>query len=198
MRKINTNPLLPFSYDDLLYIITAEKNKASGVVGSNSRGRCNRRVDARSTLKSHSSVPASFEEGSRMSSLDPRQQKAEQVAESRIEIRSSGYSVPSQSGQGRYTVQLDPDSCECDDFQLRGKPCKHIIGLRLWLTRRDLTQEESKQEERQPSPKPKRKTYPQQWREYNLAQTRERDHFQELLAELCRTIPEPPAKVGRG
>ncbi len=40
MRRIDTNPLLPFSYVDIMYITTAEK-KASGVVGRSSRGRCN-------------------------------------------------------------------------------------------------------------------------------------------------------------
>src|SRR5579875_3065447 len=132
--------------------------------------------------------------------MDARQQRAEEVAASRIQVRSSGYIVPSQSNSNKlYTVQLDPDSCECEDFELRSKPCKHILGVRLWLERRDLSKDEPKQSpQREPSPKLPRKTYPQKWSEYNAAQTNEKDHFQSLLAELCQTIPEPPAKLGRG
>ncbi len=57
MRKKDVNPLLPFTYDDLLYILTEEKKKASIAAGNSGGGRCDRRVNARSTLKSHSSVP---------------------------------------------------------------------------------------------------------------------------------------------
>ncbi len=129
MRKIGTNPLLPFSYVDIMYITTAEK-KASGVVGRTSRGRCNRRVNDGCTLSSHSSVPAlDLGRDRSVDTRDARQQEADEIAESRIEIRSTGFSVLSQSGTGRYTVQLDPGSCECDDLQLRGKPCKHILGI---------------------------------------------------------------------
>jgi len=194
-RKLNTNPLLPFTYDDLVYIIALDNKKASDAADNNARGRCNRRANARCTLKRNSSVPAP--DLGRGQSVDARQQRAEEIAGSRIEIRSSGYSVPSQSGQGRYTVQLDPDRCECEDFELRGKPCKHIIGLRLWLERRDLTKEEPNYEERQPSPKSKRKTYPQDWPNYNAAQVNEQRHFLHLLAELCQQVPEPP-HFGRG
>ena len=46
------------------------------------------------------------------------------------------------------------------------------------------------------SPLPvKRKTYTQSWSECNAAQTNEKVHFQDLLAELCRTIPEPPPQA---
>jgi len=76
-------------------------------------------------------------------------------------------------------------------------PCKHIIGLRLWLDRRDVTQP-IPPPPAEPLPKVKRPTYRQDWPSYNAAQTNEKDHFQALLSELCRTIPEPPAKRGKG
>jgi transposase len=196
MRKIDTNPLLPFTYDDILYILTEEKKKASGAASNSAGGRCNRRVSARSTLDSHCSAPASFEKEALVAALDPRQQKAEELTNSQIRVSSAGYSVPSQSGQGRYTVQLDPDSCECDDWQLRGKPCKHILSVRLWLDRRDLSQDEP-EPSINPTPKPKRKTYPQDWPNYNAAQVNEQRHFLQLLAELCQQVPEPPHS-GRG
>lgn len=37
----------------------------------------------------------------------------------------------------------------------------------------------------------KRKTYPQQWKEYNQAQTNEKDHFQALLRSMCDTVKTP-------
>jgi transposase len=46
-------------------------------------------------------------------------------------------------------------------------------------------------------PKVKRPTYSQDWPNYNLAQTNEKDHFQDLLADLCRTVPEPAPRPGR-
>ena len=39
--------------------------------------------------------------------------------------------------------------------------------------------------------RPGRKTYPQNWRAYNAAQTHEKAKFQELLSELCTDIKEP-------
>ena len=37
----------------------------------------------------------------------------------------------------------------------------------------------------------KRKTYPQDWPNYNRAQVNEHRHFQTLLADLCSTLPVP-------
>lgn len=45
---------------------------------------------------------------------------------------------------------------------------------------------------------PARKTYPQQWHEYNLSQTREKSYFVKLLFELCSFIDEPVKQKGRG
>jgi hypothetical protein len=43
----------------------------------------------------------------------------------------------------------------------------------------------------------KRKTYRQNWKAYNAAQSVEGDRFQVLLADLCRTVSEPE-RTGRG
>jgi transposase len=43
-----------------------------------------------------------------------------------------------------------------------------------------------------------RKTYRQQWPEYNAAQLNERGHFHDMLADLCDLLPETPRKPGRG
>lgn len=42
-----------------------------------------------------------------------------------------------------------------------------------------------------------RKTYPQEWHEYNLAQTNEKARLQTLLYELCSGIEEPLQTFGR-
>src|SRR4051812_27380823 len=42
-----------------------------------------------------------------------------------------------------------------------------------------------------------RKTYPQQWHEYNLAQTNEKARLQELLFDLCTGVDDPPQAMGR-
>lgn len=102
--------------------------------------------------------------------------------------------MPSQSSPStRYTVNpsLVNPSCECDDFQLRRLPCKHIESVRLLLDR---------QIKGEPPPvvppPPPRPTYGQRWDAYNAAQVHEKDHFQILLADLCANIPPLPLKRG--
>ncbi len=130
--------------------------------------------------------------------MDARRQKAHELADrARIEFKDGCYSVPSQSGRGTYTVILDErDSvCDCPDFELREKACKHIMAVRLFVRRQERGVEQS--EDVQPAKKVKRKTYPQDWPNYNAAQTSEGRHFPELLADLCRGVEEPSRK-GRG
>src|SRR5436190_16040373 len=123
--------------------------------------------------------------------MDMRELKAlELAARAKIVWTGDAWSVPSQSGNGAYRVILFPgaESCQCEDWQLRQQPCKHIIAARLVEER----------EGKRPAPPidtetpPKKKTYRQNWPAYNLAQTTEKDRFQELLYELCQGIEEPP------
>lgn len=135
--------------------------------------------------------------------IDARRQKAHELADrARINFADGCYSVPSQSSGGTYTVILDERDavCDCPDFELRGqpgKPCKHIMAVRLWRDRQARGAEQET-ENLEPSPKVKRKTYKQDWVNYNAAQVNEYSHFQELLADLCQTVPEPPRKPGPG
>src|SRR5262249_26456863 len=50
----------------------------------------------------------------------------------------------------------------------------------------------------QPGPQVPRKTYKQDWANYNAAQVYEGYCFRRLLFELCKAIPEPPVRTGRG
>jgi transposase len=131
--------------------------------------------------------------------MNARHQRAEEIlATGMIERRGSVYFVPSQSGKPRYAVRFDgptPD-CGCDDFEERQLPCKHIIAVQM-LLERQLCGEPLPSLPDVP-PRRKQKTYPQDWPNYNLAQTNEKDHFQDLLADLCRTVPEPAPRPGRG
>jgi transposase len=137
------------------------------------------------------------------SKMNSREIKAwELTGDVRISFVSGSWHVHSQVNTTRYRVNPSPTapSCECEDFQLRGQgcdqPCKHILAVRLLLNR---------QINGEPNPTPdqipqreKRKTYSQDWPNYNLAQTNERDHFQVLLADLCRPLPELPVKSAKG
>jgi hypothetical protein len=43
-----------------------------------------------------------------------------------------------------------------------------------------------------------RKTYKQDWTNYNAAQTNEKDHFKQFLADLCAGIETPAPKSSKG
>jgi transposase len=127
--------------------------------------------------------------------VDARDVKAlELTGNTRIAYVAGNWLVPSRSSQARHKVNpsvASPD-CTCEDFQLRGRPCFHIMAVRQLLER---------QLRGEPNPDPAtipmlppRPSYPQQWSAYNTAQCHEKDHFQDLLADLCRTIKQPPRK----
>ena len=58
------------------------------------------------------------------------------------EINPKTWIVPSQTGNGAYTVHYAyvPHihwSCTCKDFELRGIPCKHINAVKIWKNLKD-------------------------------------------------------------
>jgi transposase len=129
--------------------------------------------------------------------MDLRQLNGLEIAARRRLVFSQGaWRVPSQNGSATYRVilQSGQSSCDCEDFQLRLQPCKHIHAARL-VQERDhggLTPTCDT------GTIAKRPTYKQCWPAYNLAQTTEKHRLQELLCDLCRTIEEPPLpKIGR-
>src|SRR5438045_123268 len=73
---------------------------------------------------------------------EARRQRGIQIAEmcGAFRQKDGAWIVPSQKGQGRYTVNLDPPDpsvpmCTCKDFTERGEPCKHVFAVRYALER---------------------------------------------------------------
>jgi transposase len=129
--------------------------------------------------------------------MDMRELKALEIAaRSKIVFADGAWSVPSQTcAATKYRVTIgEAPSCQCEDFSLTGKPCKHVIAARLTCER----------DHGGIAPKidtdavPKRPTFAQNWSCYNEAQSQEKSRLQVLLADLCSGVIEPPqAKCGR-
>ena len=101
---------------------------------------------------------------------DPGRQKRGLAIAARVPIKKNrlGYSVPSQSGNGRYVVNLDSEPfCSCPDFELRQRPCKHIYSV--WNL---IQREEQPDAAEEPQPAPVQ-IYRQEWQAYNKAQVYE-------------------------
>ena len=109
--------------------------------------------------------------------------------------RKNGWSVRSQTRDVYYLVRRDNLRwrCTCRDFELRQERCKHIYAVEFVLGHRTPPDEEP-DERKATSVRP---TYPQNWPAYNLAQTREKSLFMELLGALCAAVLEPERGLGR-
>ena len=127
--------------------------------------------------------------------MNEREQRGLAIAtHCKVTNKNGAWSVPSQSGMGRYTVRLDGEeaSCDCPDHQTRGVECKHIFAVKI-VRQRELFEDGSEQvtETVTVTATTVRKTYPQDWRAYNKAQTHEKERFLNLLHQLCQGIDEP-------
>lgn len=132
--------------------------------------------------------------------MPPREERGLVIAATaKVVQKGSVWLVPSQSGRGRYTVSPDDahPHCTCPDHEDRGCECKHIFAVRF-VIQRELFDDGTEVETRQITVTETRKTYPQNWSAYNRAQCSEKETFQSLLHELCKSIPESTeARVGR-
>lgn len=133
--------------------------------------------------------------------VDPRQQRGLQIAAmAKIVRKGTAWIVPSQSGNGRYTVCPDAHAphCTCPDHETRGVRCKHIIAVEIVIQRERNADGSTTVTQTMTVQQTVRKTYPQNWRAYNAAQTHEKEKFLTLLRDLCSDIAEPDsAKTGR-
>ena len=123
------------------------------------------------------------------------------AARSNIRRKGSLWQVPSaQLGNHGYLVSLDKQTCTCLDHQEGGHKCKHIYAAEIVFQREFEFNEDGTVTEvtTLATVQQVRKTYPQQWANYNRAQTSEKELFQKLLHELCKSIPESTeTKMGR-
>ncbi len=126
--------------------------------------------------------------------MNLREERGKQIAEAG-KITKNGQTrwlVPSQSSNARYFVDLDnvdEPVCSCADYQERQMPCKHIYAVAYFVVHQENPDGSTTVTETVTVTK--RKTYPQNWRAYNAAQTSEQDRFQELLHDLCSGIQQP-------
>jgi transposase len=141
--------------------------------------------------------------------LDPtelRRQRGAAIAEvTRIEQKQPTlWAVPSQSGSGKYWVRMQPKAaptCTCPDFEKRNQACKHVFAVQYLIEREnhpDGTETITESVTITKKTCAPRATYRQNWPAYNLAQTREKSHFQAILHDLCRGLPVTPRKPGAG
>ncbi len=134
-----------------------------------------------------------------MQEMEARQQRGLEIAAlARITQKKGEWSVPSQSGKGRYTVDQNNSHCNCPDHETRGVKCKHIFAVE-YVIQRELNFDGTVTEtETVTIQKTVKRTYPQKWSAYNAAQTHEKERFLELLDDLCNGVTEPEqAKTGR-
>jgi transposase len=123
--------------------------------------------------------------------MEARQIRGVEIASrSQITYNQTFWTVPSQTSNKAYAVTIDPPFCTCPDFKETAIKCKHGFAVEYHIAK------ESGAQLPEVTPQ-KRKTYRQEWHEYNLAQTNEKAHFQTLLYALCQNIEEPPQVMGR-
>src|SRR5437879_5384145 len=116
--------------------------------------------------------------------MDIRYEKGKQiVAEGKVRPGPGGYLVTASDSAGAATYRVTLEglfpTCTCDDWELRGGHCKHIFATRIYRAQ-EVSGPKPCDE---PTPLPAKKTYKQVWPAYNAAQTNEKDHFQDLLAD---------------
>ena len=125
---------------------------------------------------------------------DARKQRGLEIAAlCKLGRKGRNWIVPSQSGDGKYTVEPDAHEphCDCPDHQTRRLKCKHIYAVEFAMKREtnpDGTITETVTEtvvEAVAVQKVTKRTYPQVWKAYNAAQTHEKEKFLDLLRDLC-------------
>jgi transposase len=127
--------------------------------------------------------------------MDARQQRGLEIAATaNLAKRGGVWLVPSQSGNGRYTVwpDLKIPRCTCPDHEEGGFKCKHIFAVEYAITRERNGDGSTTVTERLTIQKTVQRTYPQDWRAYNAAQTHEKERFLDLLRDLCGGVSELP------
>lgn len=129
--------------------------------------------------------------------MDLREQRGIVLAATaRITRYGERWKVPSQTGHGFYMVSRiegNQPSCSCPDWETHRQKCKHIYAA-IYVMRREENSDGTTTVTEAFAVASARPTYPQAWPAYNSAQTNEKDRFQFLLADLCRSVDKPQVK----
>jgi len=141
--------------------------------------------------------------------MDAREQRGLMIAAT-TKLWSTGggnWTVPSQSGGGKYSVSVNGDCvrCTCPDFSERQQACKHVFAVRFTMQRElefstcveTNSRGETTVTETTTVRESVKVSYPQNWHAYNQAQTNEKALFLQLLHDLCAGIEEPVQTFGR-
>ncbi|MBT4271783.1 transposase [archaeon] len=123
-----------------------------------------------------------------------REQRGQLIAQKyRIRRTDKGYEVPSQFNKGKYLVKVryDKKECNCPDYELRKCKCKHIHAVEYTLKK------EIDKEGNTVITQTVKKTYPQNWKSYNISQQTEKEKLMELLADITSRIRQPAYTYGR-
>lgn len=125
--------------------------------------------------------------------MKTREQKGLEIAAVNKLVRKGNcWLVPSQAGNGnRYRVNLKKQHCTCPDHERREVKCKHLYAVEFTVKR------ETAPDGTTTVTKTMKVTYAQDWPAYNAAQSEEKDRFTVLLADLCKSIPQPEQGNGR-
>ncbi len=133
--------------------------------------------------------------------MDARQQRGLELAATKnITQKGNVWIVPSQTNKTKYTVRPHATTpwCSCPDHETRGVKCKHIFAVEYASKRkRNKDGTTTVTATVQIKETIKRQTYGQDWSNYNLAQTNEKDKFLELLHDLCSGVETPIQTNGR-
>lgn len=123
-----------------------------------------------------------------------REQRGLLIAQKyRIRRTDKGFEVPSQFNKGKYLVKIryDKKTCNCPDYEVRKKKCKHIFAVEYTL------KEEIDNKGKPIIVETVKKTYPQNWKQYNISQQTEKEKLMELLADITSRIRQPAYTFGR-
>jgi transposase len=128
---------------------------------------------------------------------DARQEKGRTLANDRRirKVEGATWAVPSQTqNAGNYMVNVLAATCTCPDHETRRVKCKHQWAVEFVQTIETAPDGSAVVTE---SVKVTRKTYAQDWPNYNAAQCEEKTTALALLRGLCDGIVTPPQTMGR-
>ena len=134
--------------------------------------------------------------------MDAREQRGLVIAATARNIRRKSdhlWTVPSSQGAGHPAYHVNPEkkTCTCLDHQEAGHFCKHLFAVKYTIEREYSDDGIVMTEKESLTVQTTRKTYTQDWRNYNLAQTNEKAKFQMLLRGLYDGL-HGPKQIGRG